>query len=145
MMARKPEVPSITSAPRSLAEDQRDRTRHYLIAMSIRVVCFIGAFLSTGPLRWILVTGAVFLPYIAVVSANAGRANSADNGNPLEFLALQAQHDPPEGALPTEPQSSTINDETGAPAETEPAPDSPASHHDAPEPPGGGQPTTHES
>jgi hypothetical protein len=35
-------------------------------------VCFIGAVFADGILRWVLVVGALFLPYIAVVMANAG-------------------------------------------------------------------------
>ncbi len=41
---------------------------------AIRTACFIGAVLiGDGWLRWVLVAGAVFLPYIAVVMANASR------------------------------------------------------------------------
>jgi hypothetical protein len=29
------------------------------------------AIVTSGPLRWVLVAGAVFLPYVAVVLANA--------------------------------------------------------------------------
>ena len=39
--------------------------------MGIRTVCFVLAIVTTGPLRWILVAAAVFLPYVAVVLANA--------------------------------------------------------------------------
>lgn len=41
--------------------------------MGIRTACFVAAIIATGWLRWILVAGAVFLPYVAVVIANAGR------------------------------------------------------------------------
>jgi uncharacterized protein (DUF58 family) len=64
----------ITGARVSLREDQRQRTRRYLISMAIRTVCFLGAIIAGGWLRWALIAGAVFLPYIAVVMANAGRA-----------------------------------------------------------------------
>ena len=47
--------------------------------MSLRTVCFIGAVLvGPGWLRWVLIAGAVFLPYIAVVMANA--VNAKDDG-----------------------------------------------------------------
>lgn len=68
-----PEVHRITTAATSLSDDQRSRTRRYLISMSIRTVCFLGAVLAPSPWRWILLVGAVFLPYVAVVMANAGR------------------------------------------------------------------------
>ncbi len=40
--------------------------------MLIRTVCFVGAVAADGVLRWLLFAAAVFLPYIAVVLANAG-------------------------------------------------------------------------
>ncbi len=72
-MTRSQESISITGAQVSLTEDQRARTRRYLISMAIRTVCFLGAILASGWLRWTLVVGAVVLPYVAVVMANAGR------------------------------------------------------------------------
>ncbi len=68
-----PAVPSITSAPEPLADDQARRMRRYLFQMGFRVVCFLGAYLASGWLRWSLVVIAVVIPYIAVVLVNAGR------------------------------------------------------------------------
>lgn len=47
--------------------------------MTIRTLCFIAAVL-VGPnwFRWVLIAGAVFLPYVAVVMANA--VNARDDG-----------------------------------------------------------------
>ncbi len=45
--------------------------RRYLIAMGLRGVCFVLAIVASGWLRWAFVVGAVVLPYIAVVLANA--------------------------------------------------------------------------
>ena len=69
----------ITTAPTSRADDIAGRQRRYLISMAIRTVCVIGA-VAVGPgiLRWVLIAGAVLLPYVAVVFANAG--NSKDDG-----------------------------------------------------------------
>jgi len=39
--------------------------------MSIRTVCFVLFVVVDHPMRWVFVIGAVFLPYIAVVLANA--------------------------------------------------------------------------
>ena len=62
----------ITTAPMSRADEQAQRQRRYLIAMSIRMVCFVGAIVvGPGWLRWALIVGAVFMPYVAVVMANA--------------------------------------------------------------------------
>jgi hypothetical protein len=61
----------ITTAPPSRAEDTSARQRHYLVSMAIRTTCFIGAVVvGEGWLRWVLIAGAVLLPYVAVVVAN---------------------------------------------------------------------------
>lgn len=62
---------SITSARTSHSDDLHKRTMRYLMSMAIRTVCFVLAVVTSGPLRWVFVTGAVFLPYVAVVLANA--------------------------------------------------------------------------
>lgn len=45
----------------------------YSITMGIRVLCFGLIFVLPGPWRWVAAVGAVFLPYVAVLIANAGR------------------------------------------------------------------------
>ena len=62
---------SITSARTSHSDDLHKRQVRYLMSMGIRTVCFVLAIVTTGPVRWILVAAAVFLPYVAVVLANA--------------------------------------------------------------------------
>lgn len=67
-----PETPiAITSARPARSADIRRREIRYLVSMGIRTVCFVLAVVTSGPLRWVLVAGAVFLPYVAVVLANA--------------------------------------------------------------------------
>ena len=46
--------------------------------MTLRTLCFVGA-VAVGPgiLRWVLIAGAVFLPYVAVVLANARKSLTA--------------------------------------------------------------------
>ncbi len=62
----------ITTAPVSREADTAARQRRYLLSMAIRTLCFVGAVLiGPGWARWVLVAGAVFLPYVAVVMANA--------------------------------------------------------------------------
>lgn len=64
----------ITTAPTSVADDIAGRQRRYLFSMAIRTACVIGAVVvGPGLLRWLLIAGAVLLPYVAVVLANAGR------------------------------------------------------------------------
>jgi len=67
------DVYDITSAQKSLSSDQPARQRRYFISMMARTGCFILAVILPSPYRWIALSGAVFLPYIAVVVANAGR------------------------------------------------------------------------
>lgn len=62
---------SITSARTSHSEDLHKRQVRYLVSMGIRTVCFVLAIVTSGPLRWIFVAAALFLPYVAVVLANA--------------------------------------------------------------------------
>lgn len=64
---------SITTAQSGLSLDQAARQRRYFISMMIRTVCFILAVLLPSPYRWIALAGALTLPYIAVIAANAGR------------------------------------------------------------------------
>ncbi|WEV79158.1 DUF3099 domain-containing protein [Janibacter cremeus] len=69
----RPAVPSITTAPVTLQEEQSGRMRQYLWTMALRTACFIGAYFFEGWLRWTCVALAVVLPYIAVVLVNAVR------------------------------------------------------------------------
>jgi hypothetical protein len=73
MARRSDPVHRVSGVRRPLSEDVQGRTRRYLISMGIRTGCFVGAVLVDGWLRWVLMVGAVLLPYIAVVVANAGR------------------------------------------------------------------------
>jgi hypothetical protein len=65
----------ITTAAESHEHDISVRQRHYLISMSIRVVCFLGAVVAgANGINWLwplLIAGAIVLPYVAVVGANA--------------------------------------------------------------------------
>ncbi|WP_131760871.1 DUF3099 domain-containing protein [Actinomadura fibrosa] len=75
---RRPEVYTVTDAPRPMSEDIGHRQRRYLLSMGIRTVCFVGAVVSAmaGAPLWLvglLIVGALFLPYISVVFANGGR------------------------------------------------------------------------
>jgi hypothetical protein len=60
----------ITTAPTSHHDDIVRRRRRYAISMAIRTVCFIGAVVADGWLRWMLVVAAFILPYVAVIMAN---------------------------------------------------------------------------
>jgi hypothetical protein len=74
-MPKGEQVYTITEAQRPLSVEQVGRTRRYLISMGIRTVCFVAAIFTPGWPRWALIAGAIVLPYLAVVVANAGREN----------------------------------------------------------------------
>ena len=73
MAKEEDDVYDITSAQKSLRTDQPARQRRYFISMMVRTACFILTVILPSPFRWFALAGAVFLPYIAVVVANAGR------------------------------------------------------------------------
>lgn len=67
-----PDVVAITDAPMSREMEISARQRRYLLSMGLRTLCFVGAIVvGSGWLRWVLVAGALVLPYVAVVMANA--------------------------------------------------------------------------
>lgn len=68
----------ITTASASRQDEIAHRQRRYVMSMAVRTVCFIGAVIADGWLRWVLVVGAVVLPYVAVVMANAVLSKSDD-------------------------------------------------------------------
>ncbi|WP_309709336.1 DUF3099 domain-containing protein [Pseudolysinimonas sp.] len=61
----------ITELPPSPEQEQSARMRRYALTMGIRVLCVIACLFVQG--WWLLIPalGAVFLPYVAVVFANA--------------------------------------------------------------------------
>ena len=85
-MKQEPEVFSISKVETGLSTDQSGRQRRYLFSMGLRTVCFVGGIMAEGALRWILIFGAVVLPYFAVVIANAGRERGGWSGSG-DFIA----------------------------------------------------------
>ncbi len=71
---------SVTSLEVSPEEERRNRFIKYTVAMIIRSICVVLAVLV--PLGWLTVlfaAGAVFLPYFAVVIANAQGSSSSSS------------------------------------------------------------------
>lgn len=87
----------ITTARKSVADDQATRVRGYVISMSIRIACFALAIVTDGILRWIFVAGALVIPYLAVVFANGGREPAPEMPDALRPFGgeLPAGHEPP--------------------------------------------------
>ena len=80
-------IHDISNASAPLSERVDKRARDYILKMSIRVVCVVGAVFTDGFLRWICVAGAVLLPWIAVVLAN-GESKQESSG----FTAYLPEH-----------------------------------------------------
>lgn len=74
--SHKQKVQSATSLQLSPEEDRHARMVKYVIAMSIRSVCFILAIFVPGWGHLIFGLGAMVLPYFAVVVANAGASGA---------------------------------------------------------------------
>ena len=104
-----PEVFTITGAQRPLSQEQTGRTRKYLISMGIRTACVLAAIVVPGWPRWVLIAGAVVLPYLAVVVA--------ENDEPGK-LGVAA---PAQPALSQNGSTQTDSTQTGFP-QSEPAP-----------------------
>lgn len=81
-------VPSVTGAAQGLSQEQDTRTRKYLISMGIRTACVLGAIVIPGWPRWVLIAGAVVLPYLAVVIANSSGKKSAASVDRVTFAEL---------------------------------------------------------
>ncbi len=90
----------ITTAASSRHDDIMRRQRRYLLSMGLRTVCFVGAVLvGPGWVRWVLVVGALLLPYVAVVMANAVSTKSDD------FALRDAQNGAPQLEQRAEPEA----------------------------------------
>ncbi|WP_432495261.1 DUF3099 domain-containing protein [Kineococcus gypseus] len=104
-----PGVYRITSAPTALTDDLGVRYRKYVVSMLVRTACFLLFVLVDHWTRWLFVVGAIVLPYVAVVLANAGRESKGPPPSSLtvpevpvrELPALEARittvHSPGEG------------------------------------------------
>ncbi len=61
----------ITDARTAHSDDLRHRQIRYLLSMLVRTACFVAAVVIDSWIRWVFLAAALFLPYIAVVMANA--------------------------------------------------------------------------
>jgi len=108
---------AVTSLPRAPRDEARDRVRHYVITMSIRMVCFVLMFVvqPMGWWTWVFGIAAAVLPYIAVVFANAGD-DSVPTGVESPRIQIEAGDDAPPPA-PSAPPVITISETAAHPAE----------------------------
>ena len=86
---RKQQVFSITTAAESQTDDRMRREKRYAVSMLIRTLCFVfGVVLVLQPMPWaaagwLMFVGAIFLPYAAVIFANAGVRKKGDGPSPF--------------------------------------------------------------
>jgi len=82
---------SVTSLDLSPEQERKQRMVRYTIAMSIRTLCIILGVISTGVLMWVFFALAIFLPYFAVVLANAqGGKSSKQSDRPAPKITIKA-------------------------------------------------------
>lgn len=73
---RRPEIHNISDAREAHSDEMRQRMIKYSVSMGIRMICLILVFVVEGWLQWVMIAGAVFLPYFAVIIANGGSDTS---------------------------------------------------------------------
>jgi predicted tellurium resistance membrane protein TerC len=75
-MNMRQKLPSVTTLQQSPTEERRVRLIKYTVAMTIRVVCIVLMIFVQGWWLLLCAAGAIFLPYFAVIIANAARIGS---------------------------------------------------------------------
>lgn len=106
------QIPRITDARAPHTDEMHARMIKYTVSMSIRVVCLFLLFFVHGWMLWVVIAGAVVLPWFAVVIANGGSdtrnmkaSDSLIDKAPVSQLeaprqrAAQDGREPPESTL----------------------------------------------
>lgn len=83
---------TITTLPRSPEDDRRARMIKYTVTMVIRVICIALCLVVQGWWLLLFVAGAVFLPYVAVVLANAVDARTSSVERPGSIVRVEDEH-----------------------------------------------------
>ena len=132
------EVQSISDVSESHTDQMRSRMIKYSVSMVIRLICFVLVFVVEGWLQWVMIAGAVFLPYFAVILANGGSDTSEIrhseallNGAPVPALesapapdaaGIRDEEDNPATERPTGRPEAQVLDGEVLPDEASPAP-----------------------
>jgi hypothetical protein len=116
-------VHSITDAASAHSEDMRQRMIKYALAMGIRLVCLILIFVVDGWFKILMVAGAVFLPWIAVVIANGSDKAEIHSDSLLDAAPLGELEGPSWPASEGGPDSDVLQgeliDDDGEPTDGE--------------------------
>lgn len=93
MKSKRPAL-AVTSLPPSPQDEANHRVRRYALTMVIRTACFLLMVLvqPLGWWTWAFAAAAIFLPYVAVVYANAGTDSTV---TAVESPARQIEAAPP--------------------------------------------------
>ncbi|WP_107503843.1 DUF3099 domain-containing protein [Arthrobacter sp. ERGS1:01] len=115
-----PEVQTITNAAEAHSQEMHGRLVKYATAMGIRMVCIVLIFVFDGWFKLIPVVGAVLLPWVAVVIANAGadtvhveQASLLDEAPPFELASAPVDPDDDGQVLL---QGELVDDDDASPA-----------------------------
>jgi hypothetical protein len=92
-----PPVHAVSGAAQAHTDDLNRRVHRYLVSMAIRTACVVLAVVVPSPWRWAFAVGAVLLPYLAVVMANARPGRRRGPG----------PHQPARAALPAVGEAQT--------------------------------------
>ncbi|MDZ4045078.1 MAG: DUF3099 domain-containing protein [Rhodoglobus sp.] len=84
---------SITTLAESPDSERNRRMARYSIAMGIRLVCVLLCFFVQG--WWLILPaiGAIVLPYVAVVIANASTRSSDGSVEGVQFAVTDSRQD----------------------------------------------------
>lgn len=104
-------VHSITDAASAHSEDMRQRMIKYALAMGIRMVCLILIFVVDGWFKLVMVAGAVFLPWIAVVIANGSDKAEIHSDSLLDSAPLAELEGPAWPAAEAGPDDDVLQGE----------------------------------
>lgn len=91
---------NITDARVAHSDEMHQRLVKYSLTMGIRMVCLILVFVLDGWLKIVAMAGAVFLPWIAVIIANAGSDTANEHAGALLDQLPQAELEAPRAAGP---------------------------------------------
>lgn len=83
----------------------------YSLAMGIRMVCLILIFVVDGWFKLLMVAGAVFLPWFAVVIANGNDKAEVHSDSLLDSAPLAELESPPVPAPQENPGSTVLQGE----------------------------------
>ena len=84
---------SITRLPRSPDDDRRSRMIKYTVTMCIRLVCIALCLVVQGWWLVVCIAGAVILPYVAVVLANAVDSRTPSVERPGSIVPVDSDAD----------------------------------------------------